>query len=355
MQTITLLVACVLIAAVSCLQWTTKAPMIFKRSDMLAVTINGRLYVAGGCTRDQSTTGGNCAATNTLEYYTPSSNTWTQGASMTVPRFRHVAINQGNNMWVIGGRDASDNLIYSSEYYNTQTNTWTTGPSLPADTATSDGYAYNIGNIIYIAGGYSQNYNVSASVLSLDTSAATPAWTLTNIKLATPRGDLGATVIKGNVYVYGGFSFDFTQPLKTVEVLRNGSNQFTAVPNMSTARGDAAEAAVGDRLYVIGGETIEDGTDGHNHTLTIAQVESFDTTTNTWRSEPNIPDSRMRYGGNAIGNTIYVVGGQRRNTISETSFVVENTVFALDTSSASSAQAATISLLAIIVCLILNF
>ena len=131
--------------------WVEKASMSVKRSDVLAVPVNGKIYVAGGCVQDQSVYGDSACGllTKSVEIYNPEKNTWSNGPAMPIERYRHAAISIGSKIVLISGRDVNDTIIRQTDVLDVEKNTWTQGPQLPDDMITSDGYAFIVGNALF--------------------------------------------------------------------------------------------------------------------------------------------------------------------------------------------------------------
>jgi N-acetylneuraminic acid mutarotase len=79
----------------------------------------------------------------------------------------------------------------------------------------------------------------------------------------------------------GGFSSNFKAALHTVQAYDPRTNRWRKLAPMPTARGDLAAAAVGGRVYVIG------GLDAVGHPM--ATVEIYRVASNTWTSGTPLP------------------------------------------------------------------
>lgn len=77
------------------------------------------------------------------------------------------------------------------------------------------------------------------------------------------------------------------------------------LPPIPTQRSFAAAAAVGARIYVMGGI--------HAVRTAVAVVEEFDLVSRTWRSRANLPSARSRFAAVAAGGKILVFGGYTEN------------------------------------------
>ena len=67
-----------------CNRWTTKAPMNKRRGGCAAVSYNGSIYVFGG--HDLPVVNPACQRTNSIEKYSPLTDTWTLVANLDIAR-----------------------------------------------------------------------------------------------------------------------------------------------------------------------------------------------------------------------------------------------------------------------------
>jgi N-acetylneuraminic acid mutarotase len=105
------------------------------------------------------------------------------------------------------------------------------------------------------------------------------------------------------------------------------ADRWSQLPTMppGTERGSAVTVAYGDSIYLAGGMTIlaQTGQDA------VDSVISFNTTSNTWQRLPagaaELPESRQHTAGGIVGSTFLVAAGRRYGQTG-----TRNTVFALD-------------------------
>lgn len=173
--------------------WSEVAPMRFQHGNTAAVgVINDKIYVAGG-------TGSNMNQTE-LEVYDPALNTWTQLASMSVPRNHTAGGVINGKFYVVGGRPG-DIAARALEVYDPPTNMWTRLPDMP-----------------------------------------------------TGRSGIGAAAVNGELYVFGG-----EQPrlFNEVEVYNPLTNTWQRLPPMPTPRHGLFAAVIGNAIYLPGGATAQ--------------------------------------------------------------------------------------------------
>jgi hypothetical protein len=128
--------------------------------------------------------------------------------------------------------------------------------------------------------------------------------------MPTARSGLAVGVVNGILYAVGGDNVVFQNGnfvvnyLGTVEAYDPGTNKWTAKAPMLTARSGLAVGVVNvngnDILYAIG------GSDGVN---TLATVEAYDPTSNTWTPKTPMLTPRYGLGVGVVNGQIYAVGG----------------------------------------------
>ena len=103
--------------------WTLRAPMPTERENNVAVTLNGKIYVAGGADGTDPA----FAAITTFEVYDPATDAWATLAPMQVARLSPGIVTDGAAIYVYGGvTDLGDafSTLDSVERYDPATNTW---------------------------------------------------------------------------------------------------------------------------------------------------------------------------------------------------------------------------------------
>src|SRR5262245_39269774 len=171
--------------------WSDVAQMRFMHANTPAVgVINDKIYVAGG-------NGPNMDQTE-LEVYDPAMNTWTQLASMSVPR-NHTAGGVINGKFYVAGGRPGDTAASALEVYDPATNVWTRLANMP-----------------------------------------------------TGRSGIGAGVINGELYVFGG---EQPRQFDNVEVYNPLNNTWTQLAPMPTPKHGIFASAIGNKIYLPAGAT----------------------------------------------------------------------------------------------------
>jgi N-acetylneuraminic acid mutarotase len=130
--------------------WRSRAPMPTPRENNVAVTLGGKIYVAGGLQVQVSFDG-----LNTFESYDPRTNTWATLAPMNSPRISPGIATDGRYVYVFGGSSSySPQMdLSSAERYDPATDTWTRAPRMvQAVNAAASGFVS--GGLISAGGSY---------------------------------------------------------------------------------------------------------------------------------------------------------------------------------------------------------
>jgi len=309
--------------------WLDKQHMPTKRSDLTAVTIGQQIIVSGGCNETQicpidSPVCFCTSVTYITEAYQPLTDNWITLPNMPIPRYRHAAAVVGNSMYLIGGRDINDTIIQTIDIYDSVGQTWSTLKSLWS-AATSDLVAASIGTNVYAISGYHPDYSTSGDVWILDT--ITQSWSQGTVSsMNNPRGDACAVEINAKIYVFGGFYDNFCSPLNSLEVYDPATNIWSTKSPLHKPRGDAGCGVQHNEFHAIGGEQKNNLTGCTKYDVPIADVEHYDTNTDSWTEETSLPSVRFRFASAAFGNTFYIIGGQAGLNVTQLSYPVIDTV-----------------------------
>jgi N-acetylneuraminic acid mutarotase len=225
--------------------WVTRAPMPTGRSIFGIATVNGRIYVIGGCC--------NPSHMNTVEEYDPATDTWRARAPMPTAR-GYVAAVAGSNgkIYAIGGSTGEQlqDFVNTVEEYDPVSDSWAARAPMPTTrrflsaTLGSDGR-------IYAIGGYNSSAIMSTAVEAYD--PATNTWT-TRAAMPTARQDFGlVSAPNGNLYALGGYDGN---DLAVVEEYNPATNTWATrqpLPANRIAFGSAV--GLNRKIYVIGGSS----------------------------------------------------------------------------------------------------
>ena len=238
---------------------------------------------------------------------------WVDLAAPPRPRYRHAAAYdaEANLVYVVGGRDVDDGLVEAVDVYDVAADAWTTLPGVAV--ARSDLGAVVHGGALLVAGGYDLNYTAYETTLRVDVASGAVT---EGPPLLEARGDFGFALLGDTAYAVGGWSHeDWCAPLASVEALDLAADgaAFGAAAPLAVARGDKALASTGEALYVVGGE--------HNNgcatgSAPVDDVEALGDGAGEWSVEADIPEERFRTAAAAVGDYLYVFGGQAAESTS---------------------------------------
>jgi hypothetical protein len=223
--------------------------------------------------------------------------------------------------------DGDDSILSNkNEAYRPASNTWTTEASDPVareELGAASGPCPGgtiPGGCVYAVGGY-DGTTVSKKNEAYNTFANT--W-MTEADLPTAREGLAVAAARcpgsSSICIYAIGGNDDTSVLQKNEAYNTMTNSWRTLPDMPTAREDAAAAAApcpggtiaGGCVYVVGGR----GSAGTE----LKTVQIYNTFTNSWSTETDMPTARDDLGAAAArcfgqtGTCVYAIGGGNSTT-----------------------------------------
>ncbi len=276
------------------------------RQEVSYVALGGRLYLAAGNDLSQ-------------QRYDPATDQW-QSVKALPASFESVdhvhAVAVDGRIAYIGGLlswELPFPVIGTVAIYDPASNTFASGTDMPSPRAAGGVATWN-GLVIY-AGGLGPNGSV-ARVDAYD--PGTGNWTRL-ADMPRPRDHFQAVVVGDKLYAIGGRNTFETgsgnigiEEIAAVDVLdlpADASGLPTATWStdplpLPTPRGGHGVVAVGECIYVVGGESESAEPDG-----VTGSTESFDTVSGEWRTLAPLWVPRHGIEAAAIGKTIYVAAG----------------------------------------------
>lgn len=121
--------------------------------------------------------------------------------------------------------------------------------------------------------------------------------------MPTPRVGLGAAAIGGRLYAVGGE--DVNDLRNIVECYDPGTGTWTTRTPMPTPRSRFASVVIDDKMYVMGGIG-RIASSGRGETTA---VEQYDPATDTWMAKAAMPAAQWDFGAVVIAGRIFAVGG----------------------------------------------
>jgi N-acetylneuraminic acid mutarotase len=286
--------------------WTTKAPMNQARTSLGVAVVNGKIFAIGGLNDSQS-----FLCTN--EMYDPGTGNWTSKTPMPTPRSQFAISVYQNKIYVIGGllkETFIDRVRVSAanEVYDPSTDTWETKASMPTPRS---GLSASVvkGKIYLLGGGQEYPYpNWGPSSINEVYDTETDTWAT---KTSMPqRVFLAASVVLDEkIHVLGGqFEFlgggygDFHQ---VYDPENDTWTMATPVPEgfFSAGAGVTTGVYAPKRIYVIGGERLNEGQNPSNVT------HVYDPYLDSWTVGAPMPTPRNGFSVAVLNDEFYAIGG----------------------------------------------
>ena len=130
--------------------------------------------------------------------------------------------------------------------------------------------------------------------------------------LATPRVDFGLAAVGGRVWVLGGMSDERAVQLASTEIYDPAADSWVPGPTLPFGQSAFRAAAVGDTIYTFGGASAEQAA--------IDTVQALDTKTNQWRTLAPLPAPLVGHAVAESAGTIYVLGGSSQGNVVGTAY-----------------------------------
>jgi hypothetical protein len=133
---------------------------------------------------------------------------------------------------------------------------------------------------------------------------------VTKLNMPTPRSYFAAAAVGDKIYVIGGYNSISGLRLSTVEEYDPVTNTWTPKASMVAPRSGLAAAVVDNKIYAIG------GFGGPGDPLFLTTVEEYDPVANSWTTKTSMPTARSAFAAVALNNKIYAIGGQKASSTS---------------------------------------
>ncbi|XP_077295330.1 kelch-like protein 12 [Arctopsyche grandis] len=179
-------------------QTTELKEMLHARELFKATVVNGQVFVFGGRFDVDAD------VLNSSERYDPTSNSWTLLAPMLTKRTNHEIAAIANEIYIIGGRQNSENRLNTMEVYNINQNIWTVAP--PMSEKRSSFAVVALGDHIYAIGGHNGKSTIN-SVERFDVKSQT--WTYVKEYPESSHGQKAVALNDKIICVGGSYSSVF--------------------------------------------------------------------------------------------------------------------------------------------------
>jgi N-acetylneuraminic acid mutarotase len=291
--------------------WVTKASIHISRTNAVAVTVNGIVYVIGGSQKyNTSDTGFSYISINSTEAYNPSTDTWVDKAPMPTSRDALGAAVFQRKIYCFGGRNVTKDYSISTnlnEVYDTKTNSWETKTPIP--TARSDFQASEVDEKIYLIGGRIESESSSITEISAQVEIYDPTsdtWAIGS-PIPTAVAGYASAVLDGKIYVISGVTRDSTYTNLT-QIYDPKTDEWSLGAPISMSVNAAVAGAtngtkVAKAIYVIGGSNATHPLNGqYTNQVYFPEI-------NSWTIAASMPVDRAGSAIAVVNDVFYVMGG----------------------------------------------
>lgn len=223
---------------------------------------------------------------------------WHSRKTMTWAR-QEVAVGAlGGRVYVIGGFGSTGEPVDIVEVYDPATDEWRNVAPLPI--ALHHPAAAVVNGRLFVVGGYTGGrvrWTPLGTVFEYD--PALNSWR-GRAAMPTPRGGLAVAAVGGRLYALGGAADGVTNAHEVYDV---AADRWTPANGMPTARDHLAAVGFEGRVWAIGGRESFLGTQ-------YANVEIYDPSTDSWRTGAPLPSARGGLAAAALADRIFVFGGE---------------------------------------------
>lgn len=279
--------------------WSIAQDLPVPRADIATAVYDGKLYSFGGYNTNDAD------IRDETFVYDPALNTWDETkAPMPTERWGMIAVELNGMIYVFGGEGNGGLGINVNERYNPMSDTWLTMPTpCPAELATHGLMGVVYGNKIHLFCMYA-HYEYDP-VLDTYTSKAPVPLQLKWGTCAVANSSDGTRIyiIGGNAYADPANPYDYVGPANFTFEYNPDDNSWVEKAPMPVSRYGATREnpVINGKIYV---------THGHAAQPFYNTNFVYDPMTNTWEQKQPAAYERDGVGCGVINNKLYVVGGR---------------------------------------------
>lgn len=289
--------------------WREEPSLPGKVDEGRAVTIDGKIYLAGGTSRlieygQPSAVPGvreevRAQSLDQMLRFDPATGRYERVAPMPERLNHHVMAVHDGRIYVAGGSgdllfgaDARDTLFE----YDPATDRWRELAPMPTPRLAAGGGV--VGDRLYVAGGMTDNGRLSPAVEAYDFGSG--RWERL-ADIPTPREHVSSAVLDGRLYVMGGRSL-VTDSLNTVERYDPATDTWEEVAPLRQRAGSLEGASVNGRVLAIAGDDDREG-------WVTGAIQSFDPDSGRWTQLPPMRTKRHGMSAAVADGRLYTFGG----------------------------------------------
>lgn len=234
------------------------------------------------------------------------STAYSQGFWRTMPptpttRTEAVAATVNGVVYIIGGF-TPQGIAVRVDRLNLGTEVWNEAAPLPQPLHHTSASVVN--GKIYVIGGFNSGF-WTATAKTYEYDPAKNQWQEKQ-PMPTARGAMAAGVIDGKIYLVGGAHRKLFRLVNTAanEVYDPLADQWQKLKPIPTARDHLAVSTFNETLYAIGGRINVN----YNHNLDVN--EAYDPATNSWTPRKPMPTPRSGIASQVLQGKIFILGGE---------------------------------------------
>jgi len=280
--------------------WVSRAPLAMPRSSLSAVAVNGLVYAIGGfnflLVPDRPL--------SSVEVYDPATDSWSEGVPLPDPRGAATAVSLGGKIYVAGGfayEGSSNWFLDRTDVFDPQTGQWTQLPSLSTGRSLAAGSVFE--EEFLVLGGRNDEAKAFQTLNAVEAYNPTIAVWSALAPLPGPREAPAAVSASGFVWLAGGW--DGTPSGYLHDLLRYDPAMGTwdDVDDLSMPRCSLASALLGNRYAVFVGGYLDAWPPFPD------AVDVYDTQAGAWVEATPLPAGRGGSGAAVVDGRLFVIGG----------------------------------------------
>ncbi len=283
--------------------------MPYPRVGMCSAKIENTIYFIGGAQNVQGRNFDNFRGTSTVQAYNFETGEWeTNIASLETPRVFACAVALDDSIYVMGGVDSLGNVLNSVEVYSPESNSWHYADSMKFARTGAAATAFD-GDVLVFGGGD------SSSTLQREVEAYNPdkgIWQVLPQPTLFGRAFHHVVKVGDAVYIFGGIGAGATVgPIGIIEKYVPFEGVVSLSLTWSNPRMLFGTVVKDDSVFVISGFGASANGNGYSANVEVFDLKNSDSIS---VSEVNIPPLQYPRRGfvATLGNdgTIYMFGGQ---------------------------------------------
>ncbi len=246
--------------------------------------------------------GGDGTKRDIVEQYDPTTNSWQTLRPISSARLALSVSSLQGKLYAIGGSDDNGRLA-TVEIFDPTNDSWTQGPSLPH--AVYSGSSIRHGESIYLIGGNDADSKIATNYM-LDVNSS--AW-VAKAPMSIARAGQRLVIYEDRIWAMGGNDSDSGEnPLKLVESYDPVSDSWRTEPSLPEKKHWASAWVANGKIYIAGGKSAPNF---YEHS-----IFSFSRKTG-WVSAGNLPENKIAADAVVLNDKVYVIAGQTASGVSK--------------------------------------